>query len=239
MKDEPMIALVTGGSRGIGLATAIALSEVGFQVIIGSRSNPEHLPSNIKYVSIDVSDAQSIESGLDEIEAKFGSVDVLIANAGVTQDSLLMRLSDDDIESVIQTNLVGSILLARRVVRGMIKKRFGRIIFMSSVVGMLGSAGQVNYSASKAGLIGAARSLTREIGSRGITINVVAPGFIETSMTSDLSEDTRQQILKSIPAGRYGGVEEVAQLVVFLASSHASYISGAVVPIDGGLGMGH
>lgn len=234
-----MIALVTGGSRGIGLAAAIALSDSGFHVIIGSRSAPDHLPANIIHVFLDVSSAQSIDSCFEEIETKYGSVDVLVANAGITQDSLLMRMSDDDIESVIQTNLVGSILLARRAVRAMLKKRFGRIIFMSSVVGMLGSAGQVNYSASKAGLIGAARSLTREIGSRGITINVVAPGFIETSMTEDLSEDTRHQILQSIPAARYGEAEEVAQVVVFLASHHASYVSGAVIPVDGGLGMGH
>jgi 3-oxoacyl-[acyl-carrier protein] reductase len=234
-----MIALVTGGTRGIGLATAHALTNAGFQVIIGARSTPSDLPSNLAHIHMDVSDSTSIESGFSEIESMFGSVDVLVANAGVTQDTLLMRMSDDDIESVIQTNLVGSIFLARRAVRGMIKKRYGRIILMSSVVGMLGSAGQVNYSASKAGLVGVARSLTREIGSRGITVNVIAPGFIETAMTSDLSMDTRDQILQSIPAARYGTPEDVAQLVVFLASSQASYISGAVIPVDGGLGMGH
>ncbi len=234
-----MIALVTGGTRGIGLATAHALTNAGFQVIIGARSIPSDLPSTLTHIHMDVSDSTSIESGFSEIETKFGSVDVLVANAGVTQDTLLMRMSDDDIESVIQTNLVGSIFLARRAVRGMIKKRYGRIILMSSVVGMLGSAGQVNYSASKAGLIGVARSLTREIGSRGITVNVIAPGFIETAMTSDLSMDTRDQILQSIPAARYGTPEDVAQLVAFLASRQASYISGAVIPVDGGLGMGH
>ena len=234
-----MIALVTGGSRGIGLASALALSHAGHQVVIGARSQPIDLPEDIYYVHLDVESVDSIESAITEIEEKFGSIDILVANAGIAKDALLMRMSDEEIGSVIQTNLIGSILLARRVVRGMIKKRFGRIIFMSSVVGMLGSAGQVNYSASKAGLVGAARSLTREIGSRGITINVIAPGFIDTSMTTDLPEDTRNQILQSIPAGRYGQVAEVAQVVVFLASSDSSYITGAVIPVDGGLGMGH
>lgn len=234
-----MIAFVTGGSKGIGYASAQALSDAGHHVIVGSRSVPEQLPENIAHVLIDVSNAESIEAAISEIEQKFGTIDILVANAGITKDALLMRMSDYEIESVIQANLIGSILLARRVLRGMMKKRFGRIILMSSVVAMLGGPGQVNYSASKAGLIGVARSLTREIGSRGITTNVIAPGFIETSMTSDLPEDTRNQILQSIPSGRYGQVEEVARVVVFLASADSSYISGAVIPVDGGLGMGH
>ncbi len=234
-----MIALVTGGSRGIGYASAQALADAGHQVVIGSRSVPDHLPDNITHVHLDVSNAESIEKAISEIEDRFGSIDILVANAGITKDALLLRMSDHDLESVIQANLIGSILLARRVTRGMMKKRFGRIIFMSSVVATIGSAGQINYSASKAGLIGAARSLTREIGSRGITTNVIAPGFIETSMTSGLPEDTRNQILQSIPSGRYGQVEEVAGVVVFLASAESSYISGAIIPVDGGLGMGH
>lgn len=234
-----MLALVTGGTRGIGLASARALANAGCRVVVGARSIPEELAQEFDSVILDTGNAASIDMAVSTIEADIGPIDVLVANAGVTHDSLLMRMTDHDLESVIQTNLVGSLLLARRVVRGMIKNRFGRIIFMSSVVGMLGSAGQVNYAASKAGLIGAARSLTREVGSRGITINVIAPGFIETAMTSDLPEETRHQILQSIPVGRYGQVEEVARTVVFLASTDSAYISGAVIPVDGGLGMGH
>jgi 3-oxoacyl-[acyl-carrier protein] reductase len=233
------VAFITGGNRGIGAATAQVLSDAGYQVVIGSRMGEVSSTTEIGSVRIDVSDAESIENAISEIESSFGPVEVLVANAGITRDSLLMRMTDDDIEETINTNLVGSIRLARRVLRPMIKAKYGRIIFMSSVVGLLGSAGQVNYSASKAGLVGAARSLTREVGSRGITINVVAPGFIDTDMTAALDESTKKSILGTIPAGRYGEPSEVAQVIKFLVSEDGAYISGAVIPVDGGLGMGH
>lgn len=234
-----MVAFVTGGTKGIGLATALRLRDAGHHVVVGARNPNNAIPSGIAFVRIDVADSQSIDTALSEIEEKYGSVDVLVANAGITADTLLMRMTDEEIDGVLQTNLSGSIKLARRVLRNMIKAKNGRIIFMSSVVGLMGSAGQVNYAASKAGLIGAARSLTREVGSRGITVNVIAPGFIETDMTTNLPEETRLAILSSIPAGRYGSPEEVAHIAEFLASEMGSYISGAVIPVDGGLGMGH
>lgn len=233
------VAFVTGGNRGIGAATAQVLADAGYQVVIGSRTGEVGSTIGIGSVRIDVSDAESIENAISEIESTFGSVEVLVANAGITRDSLLMRMSDVDIEETINTNLIGSIRLARRVLRPMIKAKNGRIIFLSSVVGLMGSAGQVNYSASKAGLVGAARSLTREVGSRGITINVVAPGFIDTDMTAALDETTKKAILGTIPAGRYGEPSEVAQVIKFLVSADGAYISGAVIPVDGGLGMGH
>jgi 3-oxoacyl-[acyl-carrier protein] reductase len=237
--EKLSVAFVTGGNRGIGAATAQVLADAGYQVVIGSRTGEESATPGIGSVRIDVSDAESIESALNEIESTFGPVEILVANAGITRDSLLMRMSDADIEETINTNLIGSIRLARRVLRPMIKAKNGRIIFMSSVVGLMGSAGQVNYSASKAGLVGAARSLTREVGSRGITINVVAPGFIDTDMTAALDESTKKAILGTIPAGRYGEPSEVAQVIKFLVSVDGAYISGAVIPVDGGLGMGH
>jgi 3-oxoacyl-[acyl-carrier protein] reductase len=239
VKEHLGVAFITGGNRGIGAATAQVLSDAGYKVVIGSRSGEVNTTAEVSSVRIDVSDAESIENAINEIESEFGPIEVLIANAGITRDSLLMRMTDADIEETINTNLVGSIRLARRVLRPMIKAKSGRIIFMSSVVGLLGSAGQVNYSASKAGLVGAARSLTREVGTRGITINVVAPGFIDTDMTSALDETTRKAILGTIPAGRYGEPSEVAHVIKFLVSEDAAYISGAVIPVDGGLGMGH
>ena len=234
-----MVAFVTGGTKGIGLATALALHEAGHLVVVGARHPAPDLPQALHYVSVDVCNSESIETAIVEIESSYGQINVLVANAGITSDTLLMRMSDADIDRVLQTNLAGSIKLARGVLRGMLKAKNGRIIFMSSVVGLMGSAGQVNYAASKAGLIGAARSLTREVGSRGITVNVVAPGFIETDMTAELPEETKKAILGSIPAGRYGSVTEVAEVVRMLASDAGSYISGAVIPVDGGLGMGH
>ncbi len=239
MGEKLGVVFVTGGNRGIGAATAHLLAENGYEVVIGSRTGEASSNSKISSVRIDVSNAESIEKAITEIEEQFGPIESLIANAGVTRDSLLMRMTDADIEETINTNLIGSIRLARRVLRPMIKAKSGRIIFISSVVGLLGSAGQVNYAASKAGLVGAARSLTREVASRGITINVVAPGFIDTDMTAALDEGTKKAILDTIPAGRYGEPSEVAQVIKFLISQEGAYISGAVIPVDGGLGMGH
>jgi 3-oxoacyl-[acyl-carrier protein] reductase len=233
------LAFITGGNRGIGAATAQVLAAAGHHVVIGSRSGERSATSGVSNVQIDVSDPESIERAITEVEVNYGPIEILVANAGITRDSLLMRMSDQDIDDTINTNLNGSIRLARRVLRPMIKAKSGRIIFMSSVVGLFGSAGQVNYSASKAGLIGAARSLTREVGGRGITINVVAPGFIDTDMTAALDASTKKAVLATIPAGRYGDPREVAHVVKFLVSQEGSYISGAVIPVDGGLGMGH
>lgn len=237
MERRPVIALVTGGNRGIGLAIARGLRNAGHDVIVGSRSG--EAPDGLAAVSLDVTSTESVDAAVDKVEAEHGPVGVLVANAGITRDTLLVRLDDADLEAVIQANLVGAIRCARRVARGMIKAREGRIIFLSSVVWALGSAGQVNYAAAKAGLIGAGRSLARELGSRGITTNVIAPGFIDTDMTAALSEEQRAAILSQIPAGRYGTVEEVAAVTEFLAGPGAAYINGAVIPVDGGLGMGH
>jgi 3-oxoacyl-[acyl-carrier protein] reductase len=229
------VALVTGGNRGIGLATALRLREDGFTVVVGSRSG--EAPEGLDAVRMDVSQPESIEAAYAEIEERFGPVAVLVANAGITRDTLLMRMSDDDIDTVLQTNLAGSIRLARRAMKGMIRAKSGKVIFVGSVVWALGSAGQVNYAAAKAGLVGAARSLAREVGSRGICVNVIAPGFVETDMTAELDEGQRSAILGGIPLGRYAQPAEIADVVSFLAS--ASYITGAVIPVDGGLGMGH
>jgi 3-oxoacyl-[acyl-carrier protein] reductase len=229
------VALVTGGNRGIGLATALRLRQDGFTVVVGSRSG--EAPEGLDAVRMDVSLPESIEAAYAEIEERFGPVAVLVANAGITRDTLLMRMSDDDIDTVLQTNLAGSIRLARRAMKGMIRARSGKVIFVGSVVWALGSAGQVNYAAAKAGLVGAARSLAREVGSRGISVNVIAPGFVETDMTAELDEAQRSAILGGIPLGRYAQPAEIADVVSFLAS--ASYITGAVIPVDGGLGMGH
>lgn len=228
-------ALVTGGNRGIGLAVAQRLREDGWTVVVGSRSGVA--PDGLEAVALDVSDPASIEAAFEAIEERHGAVTLLVANAGVTRDTLLMRMSDDDIDDVLQTNLAGSIRLARRALKGMLRARAGSIVLMGSVVGMLGSGGQVNYAASKAGLIGAARSLAREVGSRGIRVNVIAPGFVETDMTAELDEAQRSAILGSIPLGRYAQPAEVAEVVSFLST--ASYVTGAVIPVDGGLGMGH
>lgn len=231
------VVLVTGGNRGIGLATCLALRSAGFEVVAGCRSGSA--PEGLSAVRLDVSDPDSIESAFSQVEEQFGPVLGLVANAGITRDTLLMRMSDEDLDEVLATNLAGSIRLARRSLRGMIRARAGRIVFISSVVGLMGSAGQVNYAAAKAGLVGAARSLAREVGSRGITVNVVAPGFVETDMTAELPPERRHEILQAIPLGRYAQPAEVAAVVSFLLSEAGGYVTGAVLPVDGGLGMGH
>lgn len=232
-----MVALVTGGNRGIGLATARALRSAGHEVVAGTRSG--EAPDGLAAVAMDVSHTESVDAAFDAIEADYGAVDVLVANAGITRDGLILRMSDNDIEDVLQTNLVGAIRCARRAAKGMVRARRGRIVLVSSVVWALGSAGQVNYAAAKAGLVGAGRSLARELGGRGITCNVVAPGFVQTDMTDVLDEEHRETIRGQIPLGRYADPQEIADVVTFLAGDTAGYITGAVIPVDGGLGMGH
>lgn len=234
------VTVVTGGNRGIGAAIARRLVDAGHRVVVASRSGtgPDECALT-GAVSMDVSSAASIADGLSQIEETYGPIGVLVANAGITKDNLLMRMSDEEVDSVVQTNLSGSIRLCRGVARGMIRAKTGRIVLISSVVGLLGSAGQVNYAASKAGLVGVARSLARELGSRGITVNVVAPGFVETDMTAELEESRRDEILGAIPLGRYASADEVAAVVEFLVGPDAGYITGSVIPVDGGLGMGH
>jgi len=229
--------LVTGGNRGIGLSIARTLAADGDAVAITYRSGEP--PEGLFGVRCEVTDSGSVDAAFSEVEAHQGPVGVLVANAGITRDQLLMRMSDEDFGAVVDTNLTGAFRCVRRASMGMIRKRRGRIILISSVVGLFGGSGQVNYSASKAGLVGMARSITRELGGRGITANVVAPGFIETDMTAELPAETRETYVKAIPAGRFARPEEVAQAVRFLASDAAAYISGVVLPVDGGLGMGH
>ena len=190
-------------------------------------------------VACDVSDTASVDAAFTQVEALWGPVEVLVANAGITRDTLLMRMSDEDMLAVLDTNLVGAMRVVRRAARGMVRAKSGRIVLVSSVVGLLGSAGQVNYAASKAGLVGVARSVARELGSRGITCNVVAPGFVDTDMTAELTPERRSEIMANVPLGRYASTEEIAHVVRFLASPAAGYITGAVLPVDGGLGMGH
>jgi 3-oxoacyl-[acyl-carrier protein] reductase len=229
--------LVTGGSRGIGLAIAAAFKEAGDQVAVTYNTSPP--PEGFLGVKCDITDQEQVDAAFDTIAEQHGPVEVLVANAGITRDTLLLRMSDDDWDSVIETNLTGSFRVARRAAKGMLRLRKGRIVFISSVVGLLGSPGQVNYAASKSGLIGMARSIARELGSRGITANVVAPGFVETDMTAVLPEETQKQYLSQIPLGRFGLTEEIANAVRWLASEEAGYITGAVIPVDGGIGMGN
>jgi 3-oxoacyl-[acyl-carrier protein] reductase len=229
--------LVTGGNRGIGLAIAQAFVEAGDKVAVTYRSGEP--PAGTLGVKCDVTDAAAVDAAFTEAEAAHGPVEVVVANAGITRDTLLLRMSEDDFAAVIDTNLAGAFRVAKRAAKGMLRLRRGRIVFISSVVGLLGSPGQVNYAASKAGLVGMARSMARELGSRGITANVVAPGFVDTAMTAELTEERRAQIIASVPLGRYASPEEVAKVVRFLASEDAAYITGAIIPVDGGLGMGH
>jgi 3-oxoacyl-[acyl-carrier protein] reductase len=229
--------LVTGGNRGIGLAIARAFSAAGDKVAITYRSGEP--PEGLFGVRCDVTDQAAVEAAFDSVESQQGPVEVLVANAGITRDKLLLRMAEDDFTVVLDTNLTGSYRVAKRAARSMLRARRGRLIFISSVVGLLGSAGQANYAASKAGLVGLARSLARELGSRNITANVVAPGFVSTDMTEALPEERRSEILAQVPLGRYATADEVAAVVRFLAGEDAAYITGAVVPVDGGLGMGH
>ena len=233
--------LVTGGNRGIGRAIAEAFAAAGDQVAVTYRSGepPVFEGGEVLAVRCDVTDAASVDAAFTEVEAAHGPVEVLVANAGVTQDTLLLRMSEDDWSTVIETNLTGSFRVAKRAAKGMLRLRRGRLVFISSVVGLLGSAGQVNYAASKSGLVGMARSLARELGSRSITANVVAPGFVETEMTAVLPEETQAAYKQQIPLGRYASVDEVAEEVRWIASDGAGYVTGAVIPVDGGLGMGH
>jgi 3-oxoacyl-[acyl-carrier protein] reductase len=230
-------ALVTGGNRGIGLAIARQLAAGGDHVTVTSRSGEQ--VEGLATVACDVRDAASVDEAFAKVEAGQGPVEVLVANAGITHDQLLALMSEDAFTSVVDTNLTGAYRVARRAVRPMMRLRRGRLIFISSVVGLLGSAGQANYASSKAGLVGLARSLARELASRNITSNVVAPGFVDSDMTAALSEEQRAAILKQVPLGRIASADEIAGVVAFLASAAAGYITGAVIPVDGGLGMGH
>ncbi|MFD3453482.1 3-oxoacyl-[acyl-carrier-protein] reductase [Streptomyces sp. NPDC058691] len=229
--------LVTGGNRGIGLAIAQAFADAGDQVAITYRSGEP--PAGFLAVRCDITDPEQVEQAYKEIEEKQGPVQVLVANAGVTRDQLLLRMSEEDFTSVIDTNLTGTFRMVKRASKAMLRARKGRVVLISSVVGLTGQAGQANYAASKAGLVGFARSLARELGSRNITVNVVAPGFVDTDMTRVLTDEQRKAIVSQVPAGRYAQPEEIAASVRFLASDEAAYITGAVIPVDGGLGMGH
>lgn len=236
-QSQPRSVLVTGGNRGIGRAIAEAFLAQGDQVAVTSRSGGA--PEGALDVVCDITDGAAVDAAFTRIEAEHGPVEVLVANAGVTADTLVLRMSDDDWNSVIETNLTGSFRLAKRAAKGMLRLRRGRIVFISSVVGLLGSAGQVNYAASKAGLVGMARSLARELGSRSITANVVAPGFVETDMTAALTDTQKDTIKQQVPLGRYGRPEEIAAAVLWLTGDGGGYVTGAVIPVDGGLGMGH
>jgi len=234
---EPRSVLVTGANRGIGRAIAERFVAAGDHVATLYRGGD--LPAGVLGAIGDVRDSASVDAAFSEVEAAHGPVEVLVANAGITRDQLLMRMTDEEFDEVLDVNLTGTFRCVRRASKGMIRLRRGRIVLISSVVGLYGGAGQVNYAASKAGLVGMARSITRELGGRGITANVIAPGFIDTAMTGALPEDRRQAYLAAIPAGRFAQPAEVAAVVEFVASDAAAYISGAVIPVDGGLGMGH
>lgn len=231
------VVLVTGGSRGIGLACARRFMEAGDNVVVTYVSTPP--PDDVWGIKCDVTDTAQVDAAFAAIEERHGPVEVLVSNAGITRDTLLLRMSEADFSSVIDANLTGAFRVAKRATQGMLRARRGRIILLSSVVGLLGSAGQANYAASKAGLVGFARSLARELGSRSITVNVVAPGPVETDMTAVLGEDRLKELTEAVPLGRMATPDEIAGVVEFLASPAAAYITGAVIPVDGGLGMGH
>jgi len=237
MSEASPIALVTGGNRWIGLAIATALAADGLEVVVTYRSGSA--PAGFKSVQMDVTSEESVESAFSSIEEQWGIPEIIVANAGITKDTLVLRMSEEDFTSVIDTNLTGAFRVAKRATKGLLKLKQGRLIFIGSVVGGVGAAGQVNYSTSKAGLVGMARSFARELGSRSITANVIAPGFVETDMTADLDEKRRSDIAGQVPLGRFCSAEEIADVVSFIASPKASYITGAIIPVDGGLGMGH
>lgn len=237
---QPRVVLITGGNRGIGLACARAFVALGDRVAVTYRSKPPTDDGgDFMAIRCDVTSSQDVDAAFNEIEQRWGRVDVVVANAGITQDSLTMRMSEESFTEVLDTNLTGAFRTAKRAIGPMVKARSGRLIFISSVVGLSGSAGQANYAASKAGLVGLARSFARELASRNITSNVVAPGPVETDMTAALSEARQKELAAAVPIGRFASVDEIAAGVVFLASSQAGAITGAVLPVDGGLGMGH
>ncbi|MFN3866179.1 MAG: 3-oxoacyl-ACP reductase FabG [Demequina sp.] len=229
--------LVTGANRGIG--RAIAQAFVAAEYTVSSIHRSGELPEGVDGEQADITDTEAVNAAFDALEARHGRVEVLVANAGITRDGLLMRMSDEDFEAVLNTNLTGTFRCVRRATQSMVRQRFGRIVLVGSVVGLMGNPGQVNYSASKSALVGMARSITREVGARGITANVIAPGFIATDMTDELGEAQVKQYESSIPAKRFGTTDDVAAAALYLASDGASYVSGAVLPVDGGLGMGH
>ncbi|MEL0290769.1 MAG: 3-oxoacyl-ACP reductase FabG [Aquiluna sp.] len=235
--SQPRTVLITGGNRGIGYAIAEEFIAQGHRVAVTARSGEG--PKGSFAVQADVTDSASLDLAIEKVEAELGPIEVVIANAGITKDTLLMRMSDEEFESVINTNLTGVFRVVKRVTKSMLRAKYGRVVLIGSVVGLLGSAGQVNYSAAKSALVGMARSITRELGAKNITANVVAPGFIDTDMTKELGEELANKYRSQIPAGRFAAPEEVAKVVAWVAGEDAGYISGAVIPVDGGLGMGH
>jgi 3-oxoacyl-[acyl-carrier protein] reductase len=231
------VVLITGGSRGIGLATAQRFAALGDRVAVTYNSSPP--PEGFFAVKCDVTSSADVDDAFKAVEQHYGPVEILVSNAGMTKDMLLLRMSEDDFTEVIDANLTAAYRVAKRAAQGMLKARKGRIIFVSSVVGLLGSAGQANYSASKSGLVGLARSIARELGSRSITANVVAPGPVATDMLAALSDDRREALTTAVPLGRLASPDEIAGTITFLASADAAFITGAIIPVDGGLGMGH
>lgn len=235
--SQPRTVLITGGNRGIGYAIAEEFIAQGHRVAVTARSGEG--PKGSLAVQADVTDSASLDLAIEKVEAELGPIEVVVANAGITKDTLLMRMSDEEFESVINTNLTGVFRVVKRVTKSMLRAKYGRVVLIGSVVGLLGSAGQVNYSSAKSALVGMARSITRELGAKNITANVVAPGFIDTDMTKELGEELANKYRSQIPAGRFAAPEEVAKVVAWVAGEDAGYISGAVIPVDGGLGMGH